>query len=556
MIKRICTFSITLLSCINLFSQVPNWLWAIGSGGNGFDAGVRVCADANSNIYVAGNFASNTITFGTVILTNAGGSCGGPGVCNDVFLTKQDNSGNYLWAKRAGGNSDDVAVGSATDIYNNIYVIGNFRSSSIAFGNTTLTNSSIDTNDIFLAKYDALGNVIWAKRIGGGAQDDAASICTDSNGEVYVCGNFKSAFLTVGSTTLVNALTGNSDMFIAKFDTSGASLWAQRFGGTMEDISTSISLVNNASIYLAGSFNSPSISFGSITLTNTTIGTGDISITRFDTSGNIIWAKGIGGTNYDIAYVSMNSNADIFLAGHYGDTMQIANDTLIASGGKDVFIAKFDASGTAVWGRSFGGNQHDICASITTDLNNNFYITGYFVSSTIAFSSFILTSPGNFTIFVTKFDASGNVVWATSPGGGNAIDIGDCIATDSFGHVLLTGIYGSSTVSFGSTTLPNPNGTDMFIAKMDAVTGIIDLKSPKTFAIYPNPSARSFYLSFDEKIIRGKITLLNVFGDIVYEDAILNESKKEININILSQGIYFVKVFEGKMSYCNKLIVE
>src|SRR6185436_4975303 len=109
MIKRICTFSITLLSCINLFSQVPNWLWAIGSGGNGFDAGVRVCADANSNIYVAGNFASNTITFGTVILTNAGGSCGGPGVCNDVFLTKQDNSGNYLWAKRAGGNSDDVA---------------------------------------------------------------------------------------------------------------------------------------------------------------------------------------------------------------------------------------------------------------------------------------------------------------------------------------------------------------------------------------------------------------------------------------------------------------
>ncbi|MFH1005315.1 MAG: T9SS type A sorting domain-containing protein, partial [Bacteroidota bacterium] len=156
------------------------------------------------------------------------------------------------------------------DANGNILVAGYFYSSSIIFGSTTLTNAGSNTRDMFLAKYDASGNVLWAKSAGGSSFDEAYSVSTDANGNILVAGNFRSPTISFASTTLTKA-GGNgdyTDMFLAKYDASGNVLWAKSAGGSDYDSAQSVSTDANGNILVAGYFQSPTLIFGSTTLTS------------------------------------------------------------------------------------------------------------------------------------------------------------------------------------------------------------------------------------------------------------------------------------------------
>ncbi|MFH1005081.1 MAG: hypothetical protein V1781_06265, partial [Bacteroidota bacterium] len=166
---------------------------------------------------------------------------------------------SYLWAKSAGGSSDDIALSVSTDANGNILVAGYFDSPTIIFGSTTLTNAG--DYDMFLAKYDASGNVLWAKSAGGSDWDRASSVSTDANGNILVAGSFQSPTIIFGSTTLTKAGSDNyADMFLAKYDASGNVLWAKSAGGSSDDIALSVSTDANGNILVAGNFRSPTIS--------------------------------------------------------------------------------------------------------------------------------------------------------------------------------------------------------------------------------------------------------------------------------------------------------
>ena len=184
--------SITVSQCN---SKGPEWCYTKSAGGTNTDYANSVIVDANGNTYVVGYFSSSSITFGTTTLTNSGSA--------DMFIVKYDASGNMLWAKSAGGTSNDYAQSIAVDANGNTYVAGYFNSSSITFGSNTLTNAAGDY-DMFVVKYDASGNVLWAKSAGGTSDDQANSITVDANGNIYVAGSFKSASITFGATTLTN----------------------------------------------------------------------------------------------------------------------------------------------------------------------------------------------------------------------------------------------------------------------------------------------------------------------------------------------------------------
>ena len=226
-------------------AQTPNWLWAKSAGGTGNDGANLVAVDASGNAFVVGIFSSTTITFGSTILTNAGGY--------DIFLAKYDASGNVLWAKNAGGINDDEANSVAVDTLGNIYITGFFSSPTITFGSTTLTNVG-DTNsspgqDIFLAKYDAAGNLLWAKSAGGISYDRAISVAVDASGNAYLTGGYNSPTISFGSDTLIN-VSSSEDIFLAKYDVAGNVLWAKSAGGTNVDraISVGVDALGNSSI--------------------------------------------------------------------------------------------------------------------------------------------------------------------------------------------------------------------------------------------------------------------------------------------------------------------
>ncbi|MCK9609906.1 MAG: SBBP repeat-containing protein [Candidatus Cloacimonas sp.] len=231
-----------------------NWLWVKQAGGtypDYFYGNYGIAIDANGNSYVTGNFAESA-TFGTTTLTSSGDY--------DIFVAKMDINGNWLWAKQAGGTSDDYCSSITVDDNGNSYVTGGFIDIA-TFGTTTLTSNG--DIDIFVAKMDSNGNWLWAMQAGGTNFVVGNSIAVDDNGNSYVTGYFWGS-ATFGTTTMTSS--GNSDIFVAKLDSNGNWLWVKQAGGTSFDCGNSIAVDANGNSYVTGYF-TESATFGATTLT-------------------------------------------------------------------------------------------------------------------------------------------------------------------------------------------------------------------------------------------------------------------------------------------------
>ena len=141
------------------------------------------------------------------------------------------------------------------DLNGNLYITGYFDSPLLIFGSTTLTNASQGQGDIFVVKYNASGNVLWAKSAGGWYIDVGNGIAVDANGSSYITGMFNSPSITFGNTVLTDSSgyfcgggQGCSDIFLVKYDSTGNVLWAQRAGGIDHDGGTGINLDANGII--------------------------------------------------------------------------------------------------------------------------------------------------------------------------------------------------------------------------------------------------------------------------------------------------------------------
>ena len=303
-----------------------NWLWAKQAWGIGEDVGFSIAVDAKGNSYITGVFIESA-NFGTTTLTSSGDY--------DIFVAKLDINGNWLWAKQAGGTSDDYGNGIAVDTNGNSYVTGYF-SESATFGTTTLTSSG--DIDIFVAKLDSSGNWLWANQAGGTNCDYGHGIAVDDNGNSYIIGNFLES-ANFGITTLTSS--GYYDIFVAKLDINGNWLWAKQAGGTSYDFGNSIAVDTNRNVYVTGFFYSSSCSFGTITLINSSSEYIDIFVAKLDINGNWLWAKQAGGTSDDCGYgITVDVNGNSYITGIFRGSATFGTTTLTSSGDFDIFVAK------------------------------------------------------------------------------------------------------------------------------------------------------------------------------------------------------------------------
>lgn len=381
------------------------------------------------------------------------------GGLRDIFIAKLDACGNWLWARRAGGPENDAGLGLALDASGNCFVSGYF-SDTANFGSTTLSNASNSSNDIFVAKLDSEGNWLWVKQGGGQNSESAYDLALDGQGNIYIVGWFYYTAV-FGATSLTSQ--GGSDICIAKLDPSGANwLWARRAGGTGDaERGNGIAVDATGNCFVTGYYYGTA-GFGATPLTSS--GSSDIVLAKLDSEGNWLWATSAGGTGLDSGMaIDLDSSGNCVCAGHFSSTAVFGSISLTSSGSYDMFVAKSDGSGNWLWVQKGGGADSESCYDLAVDDQDNCLVAGSFWTST-TFGATTLTSSGNKDIILAQLDSSGiSWLWAAQAGGTGADEARSVTSTCS-GIYNVTGSF-YSTASFGPHSLASGGSYDIFVAK-------------------------------------------------------------------------------------------
>lgn len=204
-----------------------------------------------------------------------------------------------------------------------------------------------------------------------------------------------------------------------------------------------------------------------------------IIVSRFNAQSPWVWARSISSPDYETARcITTDPSGNIFAAGRFtGPSLKVGTFTLtnIFATRDDIFLAKYDPNGNAIWAKSFGGMEHEDIHDIAIDSIGNCTILGEFASPYIGFGSFGFFNSGpsgTRDIFLVKLDSVGNVIWATTYGG-NGEDYGFSFDTDTDGNIFFTGSFSSSSIALGTFTLNPTSSGSCFIAKSDPGGNII-----------------------------------------------------------------------------------
>jgi hypothetical protein len=431
---------------------------------------------------------------------------------------------------------------------------GCFQSPTINFGSFTLNASAED--NIFLAKYDANGNVLWAKSPVGTMDDQGRSVAVDATGNIYLAGTYCHN-ITFGVTTLTNAGGNTPDLFLAKYDANGNVLWAKSAGGAEWDEVTSVAVDVAGNSYVTGYFQSPTIYFGSNTLTNASSAR-DIFLAKYDANGNVLWAKRAGSNDSDGASsVAVDVSGNTYVTGYFqGTTITFGSTTLTnanANNTHDMFLAKYDVNGNVIWAKSAaGGTDSDYAESVAIDASGNTYMSGWFYSTTLNFGSITLTNDGGQDIFIVKYDSNGNALWVKGSNGSGGDFRAYSGAVDGTGCSYVAGLN-VEVVTFGSTTLIGGDGGTyhMFIAKLSATAGISESNNSSNITVFPNPANCNFTITIPPTT--SQISILSSLGQIIQRTFV--DKQTSFNFDIWENGIYFIQIISDKKIITKKIIV-
>lgn len=478
-----------LLAATYVVAGGGNFVWAKAMGGNSRVSANGITVDAAGNVYITGTFL-DTADFdpgsGVFNLTSNGGA--------DIFISKLDSNGNFVWAKAVGGNESDGGNSIAVDSSGNVYTTGYFRDTVNFQANMSLSLSdnilsASFGSDIFISKHDNNGSLVWVKAIKGSTDNDMGnSIAVDSSGNVYTTGFFagtvdfnpKPGFLYFFNLTS----SGDSrDIFISKLNSEGNFEWAKGMGGGDRDFGMGIVVDTSGNVITTGSFRGPAVvepAPNYSTLHSAGAGTSDVFINKRDSNGNFIWAVAMGGNDWDAGKsIAVDTSGNIYSTGYFIGVADfdpgVGTYLLTAEGGDvdDIFINKLDGNGNFVWAKAIGGINDDEGIGIAVDQSANVYTTGYFYEDgdfDPGPKVFTLSSKNSTNdIFISKLDSNGNFVWAKSMGGGDSNDEGMGVAVDTSGNVYTTGAFSNTgdfdpgSGVFNLTSAPN-KGT--FVSKL------------------------------------------------------------------------------------------
>ena len=575
------TFCFTIALLLSFYqSNAQGWQWArkntdlpaVGletmhcvtdTAGNVFFEGYT------TTFYSGSSYAGNTLHFGPITIVDSDNVSQG-------VVGKMDPSGNFQWVVST--QHANVAIyGMVTDLAGNLYVTGAYDNALCRIGNILLTKTNT-TRTTFLAKINPTGNVLWARNVG--SNNSYASAAIDGAGYIYVTSTLSAIHDSIGSSAFSNPTA----IMIAKFDPMGNVIWAKAESDGYVFVNNCMVSHNGYIYLCGLCQSSSLNFFGSSGYTVTTTGLEFFFVAKYDSSGNFLWARPTQLTKYDIIGDILLDRAEnlYFTGGFKEDTLRFGSYLLTNHNvdTSDVFLVKYDRSGNVIWAKSAGGTYDDAGYCLAIDNCNNLWLTGqmyrsfaYFLSTPtyrMSFGSHSLPIPPLTGVvmdplFIVEMDTSGNYIWGlTLPSGG---DDACGIAVDNKGNFYIAGDWINPTWTFSRDTLIAHSGEEYFFAAKFAYgsSGCIPYVLPNEseeisplsndYLIYPNPASYQFTVVCPESYTHNsKLELYDMMGKLIKIYPL--QTTTEIHLEGIAPGMYIARLLnEDKLFGVKKLSI-
>lgn len=364
--------------------------------------------------------------------------------------------GTPLGIRSFGDAGDDIPMDVATDRQGNLIIVGNFDG-TLDFGAGPITSG--ESSDVFVVKLGPDGSAMWSKSFGDDAVQEAQRVAVDAEGNVLIVGHFRGT-IDFGGGPLVSA--GARDVFVVKLDASGNHVWSKQFGDKAEQFGRGIAADGHGNVFIAGSAWG-TIDFGGGALKSA--GFEDIFVTKMDKDGQYIWSKLFGDAQtQEVWDLATDHEGNVTVAAFILGNVDFGDGLTQGGANPDAAVVKLSGDGATLWSHRYGDQQRQYGQSIAVDSRGNVVLTGLMQGS-IDFGDGPVESAGAFDFFVTKFDATGKVLWHHRYG--DQYDQPSLlVSVDSTDAVLLTG-YFLGAVDFGGSPLVSAGKAEAFAAKLD-----------------------------------------------------------------------------------------
>lgn len=521
------------------FSPNGQYLWGKQINGSVGSNVNQIELDEQNNLHIMGRFNGN-IDFiadtGMISLSSSGNV--------DSYFAKLDPLGNTIWAHKIGGFNNDFINSLALANDGSIYLAGSFNSScDFDPGPNTYNLNSSGKNDIFLAKYNSSGNLLWAYKAGSSENDNGSSVGVDPDGNVVLFAAFNHTVdFRFGSGAFNLTSQGISDIAVAKYTSSGNLMWVKQFGNADYDWVTGSDIAPDGAIYFIGYF-SDSLDLNPSSAVNLAISKGqyDGYINKLDENGNYVWGKRFGGTSYDYCFfINVESRNDVFVSGTYNLTADFdfdPMDTLVSIAGYDAYFLHIKNCGidssihvSACGAISYGNKTY---TKSGTYYQTTFDSLG--CDSTIVINAQIDSLPLN-TVSRNGFTLRAND------------------STQSYQWLDCQNAYAPIQGDTNQTFLAIQNGS--YAVELTNSLGCIDTSSCiniinvgidsqtellGSIEIYPNPTKGSLFINWDDNYNDYTFRLFSIYGQLIQSKIIANSNLKELRFEG-STGIYLLEV--------------
>jgi hypothetical protein len=349
-----------------------------------------------------------------------------------------------LWARRMHGSGAQEIGGVAIDATGNVAIVGTFEGTA-DLGAGPLVDAAPDHESMFVALLDEEGRTRWSRAFAALGEHDRPFVAFDPEGDLVIAGAFSTPALDLGIGPLQRA--GASDVFVAKLDPSGRTLWARRFGGPDFQTAAGLAVDLAGNVVVAGTFVDTAPDFGLGPLAGG--GSADVFVVGLDPEGNPRWSRAFGGTGADEASaVGVDGEGNVVVAGTFGRSIDFGLGPLRSAGPADVFVAGLSPDGIPSWSRRFGGADRDEVWALGVGPSGLVAVTGP-AQGPMDFGAGLVDPGGGGYLVV--LDPAGRTRWTRSPAGSSPQPPVFDAASNLFVVGVPTGTSRLSTTAYART---------------------------------------------------------------------------------------------------------